>query len=176
MNKSDIFCEGLSDKTSSASYFFQYTWKLEKCSHFGKRTLDRLINTTLLPFNCHLVWHLYLNIKYKIILFETNQMQPFCHISVSQGNALEILKIVEIAISKRSRQSYEVKFIFSDKSSQNMLRQVYKIKQSRAFMESLIPEFGQFSQIFVFRSATDNHAMSVLNFEILLNFLHFLGC
>ena len=103
-------------------------------------------------------------------------MQPFCHISVSQGNALEILKIVEIAISKRSRQSYEVKFVFSDNSSQNMLRPVYKIKQSRAFMESLIPEFGQFSQIFVFRSATDNHAMSVLNFEILLNFLHFLGC
>ena len=55
-------------------------------------------------------------------------MQPFCHISVSQGNALEILKIVEIAISKRSRQSYE-------------------IKQSRAFMESLIPEFGQFSRV-----------------------------
>ena len=74
-------------------------------------------------------------------------MQPFCHISVFQGNALEILKIVEIAISKRSRQSYEVKFIFSDNSSQNMLRPVYKIKQSRAFMESLIPEFGQFSRV-----------------------------
>ena len=49
----------MSGKFSSASYFSKNTWKLQKRSCFRRKTLDLLINTTLLLFNCHLVPEFY---------------------------------------------------------------------------------------------------------------------
>ena len=64
----------MSGKFSSASYFYENTWKVLKHSGFGTKTWDLLLNTKRLQINCHLVSNLYLNIDDGKVLFEKCQM------------------------------------------------------------------------------------------------------
>ena len=102
-------------KFSSAFYFFKNTWKLQNRDCFGRKTLDILINTTLLKFNCHLMPNLYLNIKQEIVLFEKCQISLFFTFrllwisNLTVRKVLQILKIVSIVIPKGYGPSYEVK-------------------------------------------------------------------
>ena len=123
--------------------------KTPKALLFRKR-IDFSINTTLLQSDCHLVLNLYLNIKYEIVTFEKCQIQP--HVTspllfisnLTVRKALEILKTVNIVISKGSRRTYEVKSAFTDNPSQNTLIAVYQIKRTGTFLESFISDFVQF--------------------------------
>ena len=136
-----MFCEGLSGKFSSASYFFKNTWKLQNSFCFGRKTLDLLTNTSLLQFYFQLVPNFSLNIKFGIAFLEKCQIQSFSTFlllwisNLTIRNAIKILKINNI-IFKRYRACYELKMFFSDNPSQNMLRFTYKLKQIRTFMES----------------------------------------
>ena len=123
--------------------------KTPKAFLFRKR-IDFMINTTLLQSDCHLVLNMYLNIKYEIVTFEKCQIQP--HVTspllfisnLTVRKALEILKTVNIVISKGSRRTYEVKSAFTDNPSQNTLIAVYQIKRTGTFLKSFISDFVQF--------------------------------
>ena len=123
--------------------------KTPKAFLFRKR-IDFLINTTLLQSDCHLVLIMYLNIKYEIVTFEKCQIQP--HVTspllfisnLTVRKALEILKTVNILISKGSRRTYKVKSAFTDNPSQNTLIVVYQIKRTGTFLKSFISDFVQF--------------------------------
>ena len=54
--------------------------KFQKRFCFKRKTLDLLINTTLLQFNCHLVPDLFLNIKYEIVFFKNVKHSHLSHL------------------------------------------------------------------------------------------------
>ena len=115
---------GIVWKIFFTSYFFKYTWKLQKRSCVLEWN-HYIFNNYYPAAICHLVTNLYLYIKYETVFLEKCQIQPFVTFlllrisNLTAIKALRILKIAEIVIFKGSGASYEVKI---------MLRPISEIK------------------------------------------------
>ena len=64
-----MFCERLCFEFFSLPVSLRISKNSKKGSSFGKKT-DLVVNATLLQFIRHLVQNLYLNMQYKLVLFE----------------------------------------------------------------------------------------------------------
>lgn len=107
-NKFQIFCEGLSGKFSSASYFFENKWRFQKCFCFARKTLKLSINVTLMKFNFHLVQNLYSNIKQEIFRFQNCKKTTIFQYSVAPKINFTARKAIEIQKCQNCRLNHDL--------------------------------------------------------------------
>lgn len=135
-------------KILSASYFFKNTRKLQKHSCFRRKTLNLVLNTTLLRFNDKIC------LSYRVrnsISWKMSNIAIF-HISVARNirfntekalrKTLEILEIANNVTFKGFKVSDGVKFF---PQSLTKYVEINLINQGKTFIERLMADFVQFS-------------------------------